>query len=474
MPKCTLRSRPAPNGEAQANDGQPGPGDKLSRLTTSVDTPRPPATDHLEPGTIFPIDLVLVVASGPDLGKELRLSQKSYRIGKGPENDFRLKDSAVSRNHLVIEVLPSSIRATDNGSTNGAFCNGMRFTTLEVKPGSVLRIGRTEMKLLPVASRSGSVAPSKSTRFGSLIGSSLPMREVFTMLERISQSDSDVLIHGETGTGKELCARAIHEHSGRAKAPFVVCDLVSIAPRLFESEIFGHVRGAFTGAVSTRSGAFERAQGGTLFLDEVGDLPLDLQPRLLRALERREVKRVGANIYRKFDVRVLAATNANLEASVRARTFREDLFHRLAGVQITLPPLRERPEDIPLLVDELLSRLGKDPTALSPGTRDMLAAHSWPGNVRELRNVVEKAIVLGGAPDALGTASPGRRPRAGTVTAERPFKETKEELVTAFERDYVADLLDRCGGNVLRAAKRAGMDRAYLHRLVKKHGLSAK
>jgi DNA-binding NtrC family response regulator len=288
-----------------------------------------------------------------------------------------------------------------------------------------------------------------------------------------------VLIQGETGTGKELCAEAIHQESGRRKGPFVIVDLAGIAPSLLESELFGHVKGAFTGAHVDRAGAFERAQGGTVFLDEVGELPLDLQPRLLRVLERRQVKRVGANDYRTVDVRVVSATHVDLEAAVRDGKFRRDLFHRLAVLRFTLPPLRGHPEDIPLLIDAVLERMARPPSTLSDQTRALLAQYPWPGNVRELRNVVDQVVNLGeealpsldGAPAHAGSAD---RARPSEPDLTLPFKEAKERLIEGFERDYLKGLIERCEGNISRASREAGIDRVYLRKLLRKHGLDAR
>ncbi|MHB8875569.1 MAG: sigma 54-interacting transcriptional regulator [Myxococcaceae bacterium] len=433
------------------------------------DLPSPP-TDALTPDAAPPLKLKLVVVSGPDFGVELTLDRGTYRVGKDPDNELALTDLAVSRTHLLVEVLQSGARFRDNASTNGSFCDGMRFTSLEAKPGARVKLGRTVLRLMPAVESAGGLAPSARERFGELVGRSLAMREVFAVLEKVAPGGADVLVRGETGTGKEVCARAIHAASSRAAGPLVVCDLSAVAAALFESELFGHVRGAFTGALTARAGVFERAHRGTLFLDEVGDLPIDLQPRLLGALERRQVTRVGGNEPKAVDVRVIAATRNPLEEDLAAGRFRSDLFHRLAAVEVTLPPLRQRLDDVPLLADEILARLGKEKSALSDQTRALLRTHSWPGNVRELRNVVERAVSLGQeaalAPEA---AAPG-----GKTPSGRPFKEAKDELVSAFERDYVADLLARCGGNVSLAAREAGIDRVYLHRLLKKHRLPGK
>ena len=419
----------------------------------------------------------LVVLSGPDIGKTFLLTKERYRIGKDPSSDIVLNDPTVSRQHVVLDVREDSVLATDVGSRNGSFCEGMRFSELEIRPGASLTLGTLELKLLPEDARERVIPPSSRTQFGALVGGSRRMREVFTVLERVASGEADVLIQGETGTGKELCAEAIHQSSPRRKGPFVIVDLAGIAPTLIESELFGHVKGAFTGAQADRAGAFERAQGGTVFLDEVGELPAEVQPRLLRALERRQVKRVGANEYRTVDVRVVSATHVNLEAAVKTGKFREDLFHRLAVLRVLLPPLRDRPDDIPLLIDTVLERMGRPPSALSDQTRALLLQYPWPGNVRELRNVVERVVSLGeeALPDDMSAppeSAAAPVPATGsTLDLALPFKEAKEKLIEGFERDYLKELLERCEGNVSRASREAGIDRVYLRKLLRKHGL---
>jgi DNA-binding NtrC family response regulator len=334
-------------------------------------------------------------------------------------------------------------------------------------------VGKTELKLV-LADSLLHLPPSQKERFGKLWGRSLAMRRVFAVLERVAPTDAAVVIEGETGTGKDLCAQALHSESRRANEPFVVVDLAGVQPNLIESELFGHVRGAYTGAVNDRAGAFERANGGTLFLDEITALAPELQPRLLRALENRQTKRVGANDYRSFDVRVVAASNKELEGEVAAARFREDLYHRLAVVRVTLPPLRKRLTDLPLLVEKMLESM-KRPAHLGPTTLAALQSYSWPGNVRELRNVVERALSLGGDLSELPAdvlQRPGVTPKGQlTVQAALPFKEAKERLVAVFERDYIEELMLRCDHNVSKAAREAGIDRVHLHRLLKKHGL---
>ncbi|WP_233585287.1 sigma 54-interacting transcriptional regulator [Corallococcus sp. CA054B] len=414
--------------------------------------------------------MVLRVLSGAEAGKSHPLKQGTYVVGKNPTCDIVLTDKAVSRQHLKLEVHDEHVVATDLGSHNGSFVEGLRFTAMELRPGSVITLGATELKLVPEDTRERSLPLSSRDRFGALVGQSRKMREAFTVLERLAPGGADVLIHGETGTGKDLCAEAIHQQSPRAKGPFVIVDLAGVPSTLIESELFGHVKGSFTGAQADRAGAFERAQNGTVFLDEIGELPLELQPRLLRVLERRQVKRVGGNDYFTVNVRVVAASHVNLEQAVQQGKFRRDLFHRLAVLRVTLPALRERPEDIPFLIDHMLKQMGRPQSALSDQTRALLMQYPWPGNVRELRNVVEQVVNLGeeALPDL--EAPPGADGRKGP-DLDLPFKEAKEHLIEVFERDYLKNLIERCEGNISRASREADIDRVYLRKLLRKHGL---
>jgi two-component system nitrogen regulation response regulator GlnG len=433
--------------------------------------------DEAPGGPSSALRLKLVFLAGPEAGQSISLQVRSYRLGTDPSCDIVLKERTISRQHLALEVGEVGVRARDLCSRNGSFCEGMRFTEIDVRLGAVLKLGAVELKVVPEDSRERVIPASTSTHFGALVGGSRRMREVFTLLERLAAGDADVLIQGETGTGKEGCAEGIHALGPRSQGPFIIVDLAGLAPSLIESELFGHVKGAFTGAHADRAGAFERADGGTVFLDEVGELPPEIQPRLLRVLERRQVKRVGANDYRTVDVRVLAATHVDLEGAVKAGKFREDLFHRLAVLRVKLPPLRERPEDIPLLVDTVLKRGGRPPSALSEQTRALLTQYPWPGNVRELRNVIERVVNMGeeALPDMgpAPTATTGSRPRLPDAPPDKdlPFKEAKERLIEGFERDYLKSLLERCEGNISRAAREAGIARLYVRKLLKKHGL---
>jgi transcriptional regulator with PAS, ATPase and Fis domain len=314
---------------------------------------------------------------------------------------------------------------------------------------------------------------SAKDAFGSLVGRSVPMRRMFEILERVAGTDATVLMEGETGTGKEAAAESLHRESARRDGPFVVVDCAAIPSELLESELFGHERGAFTGATTARTGVFEMASGGTLFLDEIGELSLDLQPKLLRALESREIKRVGGDRAVPVDVRIVAATNRSLRAEVNDKRFRSDLYYRLAVVELRLPPLRERAEDLPLLVEALLSSLGASHHPESKKLRSApfladLGRHAWPGNVRELRNYMERCIALGETAP-LGAESSG--PIDGLPDLKRPLKVAREQWTRAFERRYVEGMLQKHDNNVTAAAREAGVDRMYFYRLLWRYGL---
>jgi len=440
----------------------------------------PPEKDptHVIPlsgiAALAPNKLRLVVLSGADAGRELLLEQGTYLVGKAPTSQLQLTDSSVSWEHLEIRVHQHGIELRDLGSTNGSFFEGAKFHTITVGAGAIVKIGQTELKLAPQDAQLG-ILPSTSSSFYGLLGRSLRMRQVYALLERASVSDVPILIEGETGTGKELAAEAIHQASTRAKGPFVVCDLAGVSRTLIESELYGHVRGAFTGADRDRAGAFEQAANGSIFIDELGELELDAQPRLLRAIERRQVKPVGASVYKDVDVRVITATNRDLAAEVKAGRFREDLYHRLAVVRVQLPPLRERKEDIPVLTEAFLGQRA----GLPPETLALLMEYDWPGNVRELRNVIERALSLAPQsetamlePHLLGLApAPVQQGAGRTLPTGTSYKEAKERLLHEWERTFIMDLLRRADGNVSKAARTGGLDRVYLHRLMKKHGI---
>jgi DNA-binding NtrC family response regulator len=414
----------------------------------------------------------LLVVSGADQGKQLKLEPGIHYVGRDETCELVLRDGGVSRRHLEIEVQSHGIVVRDLESRNGSFYQGARFSEVTVSPGATITVGDSVLKFFGAESTQH-LLPSTREQFGALIGGSLAMREAFAALERIAQSDAPVLIQGETGTGKELCAEAIHTEGARRDRPFIVCDLAGVTRSLLESELFGHVRGAFTGAVKDRDGAFVEAHGGTLFIDEVAELEMDLQPRLLRALERRQVKPVGASNYREVDVRVIAATNRDLAREVREGRFRQDLYHRLAVLSVRLPPLRERKDDIGPLARHLLA--GRD-AQLSRGALRLLEEYDWPGNVRELRNILERGLSVMGpdrelTPSQLGlqTSLPPLADSHGL--SDENFHQAKDRLIAEWERAYLTDLLKRVSGNVSQAARMSGLGRPYLYKLMKRHGL---
>jgi transcriptional regulator with GAF, ATPase, and Fis domain len=418
--------------------------------------------------------ITAVVLSGSAKGTS-RAIRDVLRIGKAPDNDLMLPDDTVSRHHCELYRARDGIRVRDLGSTNGTKVHGARVTEAVVTPGSVLKVGEVEI-LLRASVRSTEVLPSEKTRFGEALGRSLAMRTIFAVLERIAPTNATVLFEGETGTGKDVLARATWAQSARASGPFVVVDCGAVSYSLLESELFGHERGAFTGAIAARQGAFELSDGGTLFLDEIGELPLDVQPKLLRALETHEFRRVGGNRTLKTDVRVIVATKRNLEKEVQGGRFREDLYFRLAVVPITVAPLRSRREDIPLLVESILAAGGHG-LSVSEETMQALSAHDWPGNVRELRNVLDRAVymarAMGGTELTLVTL-PTAPPALGDVfqfEGSKSYRETRAKYDSEFERRYVKWLLARHGNNVSAAAREAKMDRKHLHDMAKKHGL---
>jgi transcriptional regulator with GAF, ATPase, and Fis domain len=429
----------------------------------------------------------MVVVKGPDGGVERLVESGTHIVGTHPNCDVRLTDPTVSRYHLELQLLADGVKVTDLQSTNGTMHGGTRLGQVVVTGPARLRLGKhTEVDLVP-ADEEVALSPFAGDRFGNVLGGSKVMRALFAVLHRVAATEATVLLEGETGTGKEAVAEALHARSSRAERPFIVVDCGAIPRDLIGSELFGHVRGAFTGAVNPKDGLVEAADGGTLFLDEIGELALDLQPQLLRVLEKREVRKVGDVKAHKVDIRVIAATHRDLRKMVKDGQFREDLFFRLAVVRAVVPPLRERREDIRMLAHAFAEQMGRGGFSLPDGLERKLLAYDWPGNVRELRNVVEQALSLGdsllpglGAPalsssppaplTASGTGS-GTVPRTPEEVLDLPFKEAKGRLVEEFEREYLTALLAKHKGNVSRAAQEAGIDRNYIHRLVKKYGL---
>jgi transcriptional regulator with GAF, ATPase, and Fis domain len=423
---------------------------------------------------------VLRVTSGEARGQTL-VVERLARIGKAPDNDLVLPDASVSRYHCEVEPSASGLVVRDLGSTNHTRVGRSKIQTATLEPGASLTVGDIELVLEPEADRL-QVAPSTADRFGRAVGPSLAMRQVFGLLERIASSEATVLLEGETGTGKDVLAQSIHEQSPRHDHPFVVVDCGAVSYNLIESEFFGHERGAFTGAVQARAGAFETVGKGTLFLDEIGELPLDVQPKLLRVLETGEFRRVGGNRSQRCEARIVAATKRKLSQEVERGKFREDLYFRLAVVPLTVPPLRQRREDIPALVASFLDQARqRDPRAaaleLSAETLAGLAAHDWPGNVRELRNVLDRAVYIAAASgqstlrlvDLPVLASGGAS--VWNFREGESYRETRSRYEHEFEQRYVSWLLGKHGGNVSAAARAAKMDRKYLHDLARRHGL---
>jgi transcriptional regulator with GAF, ATPase, and Fis domain len=394
------------------------------------------------------------------------------RIGTHSSNDVVLVDPAVSRFHCRLVREEGGWRVHDWGSLNGTRLEGLHVRDADLPSEATLGIGDSTLRVRAVDPAEEALVPMIPA-FGQLAGTSVPMRKLFGLLQKVAPSDINVLIQGESGTGKELVANEIVQRGPRADKAFVVVDCGAISPNLVESELFGHVRGSFTGADRDRVGAFEAADGGTVLLDEVGELPVELQPKLLRAIESREIRRVGETRPRKVNVRVISATNRQLEREVNRGRFREDLYFRLAVMTVRVPPLRERLDDLLILVRVFLQALGA-PDAERLFTPQVLAEmqrHDWPGNVRELRNYVERSVVLEKASPNLRSTS--FAPGAGMpqVDIETPFRLAKDAAVDAFERAYLTALLEAAGNNMSKAARMAGMDRMYLHRLAQKHGL---
>jgi len=463
----------------------------------------------------------LVLEREDGQSSEYIFDQANIAIGAMEDNDLVIEDDTVSRYHCRIYQDENSYLLQDLDSTNGTFINRVRIKEGYLKPGCTLTVGKTDVRFQSLDERV-EILPSNREAFGAIVGKSVRMREIFGILEKIAPTGVTVVIEGETGTGKEVVARTVHETSSRSKGPFVVFDCGAVPENLIESELFGHEKGSFTGAIMARQGLFEMAQGGTIFLDELGELNLDLQPKLLRALEQREIRRVGANKSIKIDVRVIAATNRNLEEEVKHGRFREDLFYRLSVVRLVLPPMRERREDIPLLVKHFLrnARFNRESNnrvrikGISRDALDCLMNYHWPGNVRELVNVIERACSFAeteyiqpedlpehisgiGIISRRASAEEATEEAAGLTTGNIPlgvplglhggdaggtvmplgmsktFKEAKEEWVSTFERDYISNLLRRNDANISHAAKEAEIDRKYFRKLMKKYKLDS-
>jgi two-component system response regulator GlrR len=411
----------------------------------------------------------LTVLEGPRAGFVWESSADRASMGSHPSNDLALDEPTVSRFHCEIRV-GEGATVRDLGSRNGTVLDGVQVIEGVLRSGSLIKLGRATVRF-DLRGEKNRLLVSERNEFGSMVGSSVAMRSAFAILERAAGTNAHLLLEGETGTGKGQAAEGIHRASARRDGPFIIVDCGAIPENLLESELFGHEKGAFTGASARRVGAFEEAEGGTIFLDEIGELPSSLQPKLLRALESREIRRVGSNAHRVVDVRVVAATNRDLRAEVNSGRFRSDLYFRLAVIKVVLPPLRERPEDIPLIAERILARTGADPARVqafyTPDFVSTLMRAAWPGNARELRNYLERCLVF---QEALPVAE-SVTPPATRVDARMPYADARGRAIDEFERAYLEALLALHQGKVSQAAAAAGMDRVYLHKLLRRHGL---
>jgi two-component system, NtrC family, response regulator GlrR len=432
-----------------------------------------------EQAPVFPRDVphvrrfVLEVVEGPTAGLQWTSQGDRCALGSHPSNDLVIEDKAVSRFHCEIRIDGQTAWLRDLGSLNGTSVDGVVVREARLRNGSLIRMGRSALQF-QLASESAPLPVATANRFGSLVGSSIGMRAAFYLLERAAATDATVLLQGETGSGKDAAAESIHQASARRDGPFVVVDCGAIPENLIESELFGHERGAFTGAVAKKQGVFEAANQGSVFLDEIGELPLELQPKLLRVLEQRTVRHVGAHEQIPIDVRIIAATNRDLRTEVNEGRFRADLYYRLAVISIRMPPLRERPEDIPELVDEVVAGMDADPDdvakIITPELVARLQTATWRGNVRELRNYLERCLVLHRPPPLQAHAGDTREPSM-EIDARLSFASARRQSLDRFEKLYVQALLERHEGNVSQEGRAADMNRVYLHRLLRRHGL---
>ena len=425
---------------------------------------------------------VLVVTEGLERGRAYRLDTSlpvRALIGTSPACEIRVTDREVSRRHAALERVGPSLRLTDLGSTNGTWVDRVKVIEADLQGGELLRVGATVFRvdLEELPDRAAEPPLPTAISFGRVVGASREMRRLYPLCDRLAHTNVPVVIEGETGTGKEALAESLHEMGPRAQGPFVVFDCTAVPPSLVEAELFGHERGAFTGALQTRKGVFEQAQGGTLLIDEVGDLDLSLQPKLLRAIERFEVRRIGGDKWIHVDVRVLAATRRDLDKEVQAGRFRDDLFHRLAVARIELPPLRHRLGDIAALAMHFWREMGGDPHHIPRELLQKWEDFPWPGNVRELRNTIARQLALGDLADAQSDRAPASMPPVGPgaagdsdaidrfVDMNVPFPQARDRILEEFEARYVARLLQRHGGDVARAAAASGIGRRYFQKL---------
>jgi DNA-binding NtrC family response regulator len=424
------------------------------------------------PVTRVPIrGCVVTVIEGPDAGARFEVEDVTTTralVGQSPVCTVRLSDRTVSRRHAALQPAQDAVRLVDLGSSNGTFVNDVRVADAYLRGGEIIVVGSTRLRIDLDAAPHG-VTTTTQTRFQRVIGGSAEMRRLYPIFAQLAASDVPVLIEGETGTGKEVLAESIHQAGPRAQGPFVVLDCTTVSSTLLDAEIFGHERGAFTGAVSARRGLFEEAHGGTLFVDEVGDLDVSLQSKLLRAIDRKEVRRVGGNDLRRVDVRIIAATRRDLDREVQAGRFRDDLFYRLAVARVELPPLRQRAGDVALLAREFWKALGGIESALPRRILERFEGYEWPGNVRELYNAIAQQMALGEVELGLEAAAPDVAPGAdyidGIVHEGKPLPTARRQVVAEFHRRYLTRMLELHGGRVAEAAAACGIGLRYFQML---------
>jgi two-component system, NtrC family, response regulator HydG len=441
--------------------------DRTTRATRDDDAVVPPSSLHA------------VVEEGPDRGARWPLDGAGVErllLGTSPICNLRLRDPHVSRRHAAFDVRQGLLHVVDLESTNGTVVDGVAITGSFLRRGQLLRVGDTSIRI-QLGDTPHHTELATATSFGRVLGASPAMRRIYPLCERLAQTTVPVILEGETGTGKEVLAEALHEKGPRAAGPYVVFDCTAVPPSLVESEIFGHEKGAFTGALGTRKGVFEQADGGTLLIDEIGDLDLSLQPKLLRALERAEIRRVGGNQVIRVDVRVLAATRRDLDREIEAGRFRDDLFHRLAVARIELPALRDRAGDVRLLAQAFWDGLKGKADGLPEEVVARWEKATWPGNVRELRNAVLRYMALGSLEDTVSKKPSASLPQedagpvikswaTGALLRDEPLPVARRQLVEEFERHYIEGLLARHGGDTAKAAAAAGVARRYLQVLL--------
>jgi transcriptional regulator with GAF, ATPase, and Fis domain len=437
---------------------------KNERATWTLETPRGIALRSNK--------LRVEVIRGPLTGRVFDHPGPEARVGSGADCDIVIPDKTVSHQHAILRIEGDAIRVLDAKSHNGTRVDDVRVKDAYARPDSVISIGASAMRLRMIR-ETVELPLSERSHFGGLVGKSVAMRRVYALLERIAGTNTTVLIEGETGTGKEVVAAAIHEASPRAAGPFIVFDCSAVPRELMESELFGHVSGAFTGAVSSRRGRFREADGGTLFLDEIGELPLELQPKLLRALESRTIRPLGSEKDAHVDVRIVAATNRSLAIEVDKDRFRDDLYYRLAVVPVRLPPLRERVDDIPMLVrhfEKEWRKMPSPPAPLPDAVVERMKAQPWPGNVRELRNKVDLMLSLGlGDLPGAEPAEEAQTSSALEVDVRIPYHRGRDRVVELYTKAYIEKALKETKGNVSKAAEMAQVGRAFVQRVMRRH-----